>query len=69
MDKELTVPKWVLIVWPKIPQMPKNLSIQFVCPSPKVLGFNKKKGFIWASVVRGRNAIKFRTWQIKPVAF
>ena len=22
MDKELTVPKWVLIVWSKIPQMP-----------------------------------------------
>jgi hypothetical protein len=32
MDKELTVPKWVLIVWPKIPQMSKidlpNLSAQ-----------------------------------------
>ena len=24
MDKGLTVPKWVLIVWPKIPQMPQN---------------------------------------------
>ena len=23
MDKELTVPKWVLIVWPKIPQIPQ----------------------------------------------
>ena len=32
-----TVPKWVLIVWPKIPQMPKNLSAQFACPDPKVL--------------------------------
>ena len=44
MDKGLTAlyPKWVLIVWPKIPQMPQNLSAQFVCPSPKVLDFNKK---------------------------
>ena len=51
MDMGLTVPKWVLIVWPKIPQMPKpNLSTQFVCPSPKVLDFN---GLHWASVVRG----------------
>ena len=43
MDKELTVPKLVLIVWPKIPQIPQNLSAQFVCPSPKVLDFNEKK--------------------------
>ena len=28
MDKGLTVPKWVLIVWPKIPQMPQNFSAQ-----------------------------------------
>ena len=27
------------IVRPKIPQMPQNLSAQFVCPSPKVLDF------------------------------
>ena len=26
MDKGLNVPKWVLINWPKIPQMPQNLS-------------------------------------------
>jgi hypothetical protein len=43
MDKELTIPKWVLIVQPEIPQMPKNLSAQFVCPSPKVLDFNEKR--------------------------
>ena len=41
MDKGLTVPKWVLIVWPKIPQMPQNLFDQFVCPSPKFLDFNE----------------------------
>ena len=28
MDKGLTVPKWVLIVWPKMPIMPQNLSAQ-----------------------------------------
>jgi hypothetical protein len=43
MDKELTVPKWVLIVWPKIPQMPQNVSDQCVCSSPKVLEFNEKR--------------------------
>ena len=51
MDNGLTVPKWVLIVWPKIPQMPQNLSAQFVCPSPKDLDFNEKR-LHWASVVR-----------------
>ena len=49
MDKGLTVPKWVLIVWPKIPKMPQNLSAQFVCPIPKVLDFNEKR-LRWASV-------------------
>ena len=49
MDKGLTVPKWVLIVWPKIPQMPQNLSAQFVWPSPKVLDFNEKR-LHWASI-------------------
>jgi hypothetical protein len=39
MDKGL----WVLIVWPKIPKMPQNLSARFVCPSPKVLDFNEKR--------------------------
>jgi hypothetical protein len=50
--KELTVPKWVLIVGPKIPQVRQNLSAQLVCPSPKVLDFNEKR-LHWASVVRG----------------
>ena len=45
----LTVPK-LLIVWPKIPNMPQNLSAQFVCPSPKVLDFNLRR-LPWASVV------------------
>ena len=51
MDKGLTVLKWVLIVLPKITQMPQNLSAQFICPSPKVLYFNGKR-LHWASVVR-----------------
>ena len=51
MYKGLTVPKWLLIVWLKIPQMLQNLSAQFVCPSPKVLDFNEKR-LHWASIVR-----------------
>ena len=43
MDKGLTVQKWVLIIWPKILQMPQNLFAQIVCPSPKVLDFNEKR--------------------------
>ena len=50
MDKGLAVPKWVLIVWPKIPQM----APKFTCPSPKVWDFNKKR-LHWASVVRGED--------------
>ena len=51
MDKGLTVPKWVLIVRLKIPQMPQNLPAQFVCPSPKILDFNEKS-LHWVSIVR-----------------
>jgi hypothetical protein len=43
MDKELTVPKWMLINRPKIPQMLQNLSAEFVCPSPKVVDLKKKR--------------------------
>ena len=50
MNKELIVPKWVLIAQPKIPQMPQNLSAQFVGPTPKVLDFNERR-LHWASVV------------------
>ena len=48
MDKERTVPKWVLmgadsyIFKPNAPE--------FVCPPPKVLDFNKKR-LHWVSVV------------------
>ena len=47
MDKELTVPKWVLIIWPKIPQMPQKFSAQ------KVEIFEKSS--LWMSVVRGND--------------
>ena len=53
MDKEHTVPKWGLIVRPKLPQMPPNISAQFVCPSPNVLNIVEKR-LHWASVVRGK---------------
>ena len=51
MDKGLTVQKWVLINWPKIFQMPENLSAEIVCPSPKVWDFDEKR-LDWSSVVR-----------------
>ena len=52
MDKGLTVPTWVLIVWLKIPQMPKMISANLIClPKAKSLGFSKKNS-LWVSVVR-----------------
>ena len=42
INKGPTVPKWVLINWPKIPQMPPNSSAQFVGLSPKFWDFRKK---------------------------
>ena len=42
MDKEPTVPKWVLINQRKIPQTPQKFAAKFVCPSPKVWDFQKK---------------------------
>ena len=48
MDTGLIVPKWVRIVWLKIPQMPQNLSAQV-----QKFWISIKKGFInTASVVR-----------------
>ena len=54
MDKGLTVPKWVLIVWAE--NTPKDS--EFVCPSPKVLDFNEKR-LHWMSLVRGQTATEF----------
>ena len=54
MDNSLTVPKWVLRNWPKIPKMPQNLSAQFLCSSPKVGDFDEKR-LHWAFAVRLQN--------------
>ena len=69
MDKGLTVPKWVLIRWPKIPQMPQNSSAQIVCPSPKVWDFDEKR-LHWASVVRGwwKNLLTFWLMSVYDVS-
>ena len=42
IKENMDMPKWVLIVWPEITQMPQSLSTQFICPSPNVLDFNEK---------------------------
>ena len=63
MDKGLTVPKWVLINQPKIPEIPQTLSDQIVCPSPKVWDFNEK-GHHWASVVRGRKQWDKKNYEV-----
>ena len=59
MDKGLTVPKWVLIDQPKIPQMSQNLSAQIVCPSPKFWDFVEKR-LHWVSVVHGQGVLSRR---------
>ena len=53
MDKGLTVPRWVLIVQLKIPQMPQIYLPNFL-PKPKVWDFNEKR-FHWASLIRVRD--------------
>jgi len=49
LEKGLTVPKWMLINWPKISQCPK-----IYLPKPKVWDFNEKR-LHWASVFRALN--------------
>jgi hypothetical protein len=46
MDKGITAPKWVMIVWPKIPKMPQKLSAQ----APK-FWISMGKRLDWAVVV------------------
>ena len=43
-------------------QMPQNLSVQFVCPIPKVLDFNEKR-LHWVFVVHGSNKRKLLSFQ------
>ena len=66
MDKGLTEPKWVLIVWLKIPQMPQNLSAQFVCLSPTVWVFNEKRLY-WAFVVSAKVGTKYQVFLIRKL--
>jgi hypothetical protein len=46
MDKELAVPKWVLINRPKI------YLVKLFAQEPKMFGISIKKRLRWASVVR-----------------
>ena len=52
MEKGHTVPKWVLISWPKIPQMPKIYLSNLFAQAQK-FGISMKKKLFWAFVVRG----------------
>ena len=45
MDKGLTLPKWVLTVQPKIPQMPQNFLLNLSAQAQK-LWMSMEKGFI-----------------------
>ena len=47
-----TVPKCVLIVRLKIPQMPQKHFSQKCLPKPKSLSFLEKKNSLWVSIVR-----------------
>ena len=42
MNKGLTVPKWVVVVWPKIPQMPQTFSDKIPAKAQKFRMFEKK---------------------------
>ena len=55
MEKGLTLPKWVLINQPKIPQ---NLSAQIVFSNPKVWGVDEKR-LHWLSVVRDVTCVPY----------
>ena len=64
MDKGLTVPKWVLINQPKIPQMLQNYLLKLSVQAQK-FGILMKKGFIGSSVVRGRNNESHRIFYVQ----
>ena len=55
IDKGLTIPKWVLKNWPKIPQMPQKSFFQ-------ALKLRDEKRLHWASVVRGLEHIANMTF-------
>ena len=51
MEKVLTVPKWVLTNWPKIPQMPPKILPKLSAQVQNVWDFDEKR-LHWATVVR-----------------
>ena len=58
IEKELTVPKWVLIVWLKIPQCLKKLQPKMSAQAQMFKIFEKKT--LWVSVVRDRNNVEIK---------
>ena len=69
MDKRLTVPKWVLINRPKVPQMPQNFWSNLSAKAQKFEIFERKIS-LWVSVVRALdtcNAIKVSIFTTIPV--
>ena len=53
MDKGITVPKWVLILRPKIPGLPQKFRPIFSAQGKKFRIFETKKTSLWISIVRG----------------
>ena len=74
MDKGTHCTKKGLIVQPKIPEMPQNLSVQFVC-QPRKFSILMKKGFTGRPQSVGNNnekcckilLTKSASWEIKKV--
>ena len=64
MDKGLTVPKWVLIDQPEIPQLPQNLSAQ-----AQKFWISMKKGFIGRAQSMLKNTKLVRLLPILAVPF
>ena len=60
MDKGLTAPKWVLINWLKITQMPQKFWPNLFSQAQK-FGIFSKKGSLWVSVAVVRGAVHLIT--------
>ena len=61
MDKGLTVPNWVLIVWPKNTPNVLKIVCQICLPKPQSLEFSKNSS-LWVSVVRVTEDTRCRPW-------
>ena len=66
-------PKMGVVVWPKIPKMPKKISAQYVCTNPKDWDFRKKLSWCPYSVVAGigtKFLTKFaQTFKIRQITY